>query len=221
MLDSIGWVLSVYKDDAEVECELQNFGLPGGSALIHAPCWASGWTSSMRSLALRRIVPLMHTGMRYDQAVASIAEYGHHSQRFVVGAGQHTYLPSFYEPERKYAHKSDRVGSRCSAMAGLATQPRGAALEPPAKWSTPSFGEYGPPTAVHIEMARDLSRPKDERDKVKALRGVPRPATNKPASSSPPPLATAPKPPSWKSGCCTGSNKANVPTRLKHSTWPV
>lgn len=172
MLDSIAWVLSVYKDDTEVECELQKIGLPGRSAVVHALLGIRFDKFHALSLkALRRIVPLMHAGMRYDQAVASIAEYGHHSQRFVTGAGTHTYLPSFYEPQRRYAHKSDRVGSMVFRD-GL-DLPRNPvvlrALNQARKVVNAIIREYGPPSAVHIEMARDLSRPLDERRDIEKL----------------------------------------------------
>jgi hypothetical protein len=50
--------------------------------------------------ALRQIVPHMERGLRYDEAVAQIPAYGHHSQRVVLGTGTRRYLPSFYKDER-------------------------------------------------------------------------------------------------------------------------
>jgi len=43
----------------------------------------------------------MEQGQRYDEAVANIPEYGHHSQLHKVGAGVHKYLPPFYKERDK------------------------------------------------------------------------------------------------------------------------
>lgn len=171
-LDNIAWVLSVYKDDAEVQSGLAQLHLPGGQRMVNALLALRFDKFHALSLkALRRIVPLMQAGMRYDEAVARIPEYGHHSQRFVAGAGQHTYLPPFYESTRKYADKNDRIGSMVFKD-GLDV-PRNPvvlrALNQARKVVNAVIRQYGPPNTVHIEMARDLSRPLDERREVQKL----------------------------------------------------
>lgn len=172
VLDSLAWVLSVYKDDAEVEAELHKLCLPEADAMVQALLTIRFDKFSNLSLkALRRIVPLMQSGLRYDEAVAQIPEYGHHSQRFVVGQGQHLYLPSFYEPQREYRHKTDAIGSMVFRQD--MDVPRNPvvlrALNQARKVVNAIIRVYGPPSAVHIEMARDLSRPLDERREVEKL----------------------------------------------------
>jgi CRISPR-associated endonuclease Csn1 len=78
-LDQIAVILSVFKEDDEKERELKTLSLPGGERLIQALLELSFDKFHALSLkALRRIVPLMEKGMRYDEAVAEIPEYGHH-----------------------------------------------------------------------------------------------------------------------------------------------
>lgn len=80
-LDRIAWVLSVFKDGEEVERELRALDLPGGETAVQALLEISFDKFHALSLkALRRIVPHMEKGLRYDEAVAAIPEYGHHSK---------------------------------------------------------------------------------------------------------------------------------------------
>lgn len=91
-LDSIGWVLSVYKDDSEVERELAALALPQAQAVIPVLLGLRFDKFHALSLkALRQIVPHMERGLRYDEAVAQISAYGHHSQRVVPGTGTRRY----------------------------------------------------------------------------------------------------------------------------------
>ncbi|MCL2309684.1 MAG: type II CRISPR RNA-guided endonuclease Cas9, partial [Proteobacteria bacterium] len=99
-LDQIAWVLSVYKDGAEVEQELRKLSLPGGEKMIEALSEISFDKFHNLSLkALRKIVPHMETGLRYDEACEK-AGY-HHSQLFKAGEGQQKYLPPFYSGRDK------------------------------------------------------------------------------------------------------------------------
>lgn len=170
LLDQIATVLSVYKDGTEVEQQLRRLPLPDPGACIAVLEKISFDKFSSLSLkALRRIVPLMEAGARYDEAVAQIPEYGHHSQRVSADAAKRLYLPPFYENARKYQGKNDRVGSM--QLRDDANIPRNPvvlrALNQARKVVNALIREYGSPMAVHIEMARDLSRPLDERNKVK------------------------------------------------------
>ncbi|MBO9681031.1 MAG: type II CRISPR RNA-guided endonuclease Cas9 [Acidovorax sp.] len=169
LLDTIAWVLSVYKDGAETEQQLRQLALPEPDASIAVLEKLSFDKFSSLSLkALRRIVPLMETGLRYDEAVAQIPEYGHHSQRIDPDMPRRLYLPPFYESQRKYG-KNDQVGSM--QFRKDANIPRNPvvlrALNQARKVVNALIRQYGSPMAVHIEMARDLSRPLDERNKVK------------------------------------------------------
>ena len=163
LLDSIAWVLSVYKDDVEVERELGKLNLPGGQAIIDALGEVRFDKFSNLSLkALRQIVPHMETGLRYDEACAA-AGY-HHSQLFKLGEGEARYLPPFYSGRDKNGRmvfNDDMDIPRNPVVLRALNQAR--------KVLNALIREYGSPASVHIEMARDLSRPMDERSKIKKL----------------------------------------------------
>lgn len=170
LLDQIATVLSVYKDGAEVEQQLRQLPLPEPDACMAVLEKLSFDKFSSLSLkALRRIVPLMQSGLRYDEAVAQIPEYGHHSQLTQPDAQKHLYLLAFYEAQREYKNKNDRIGSM--KFRDDANIPRNPvvlrALNQARKVVNALICKHGSPMAVHIEMARDLSRPLDERNKVK------------------------------------------------------
>lgn len=170
LLDQVAWVLSVYKDGAEITEQLRKLPLPEPEASIAILEKISfDKFSSLSLAALRRIVPLMEKGLRYDEAVAQIPEYGHHSQIVKPDAAKHLYLPPFYDNEREYRSKSDRVGSmKFRKDANIPRNPVVLrSLNQTRKVVNALIRQYGSPMAVHIEMARDLSRPMDERNKVK------------------------------------------------------
>lgn len=156
-LDAIAWVLTVYKDDAEIERELAKLNLPGGRAMVDALSELSFDKFSNLSLkALRRIVPFMETGLRYDEA-CEVAGY-HHSQLFKAGEGTEVYLPPFYtgrDDKGRMVFNDDMDIPRNPVVLRALNQAR--------KVVNALIREYGSPHAVHIEMARDLSRPLDER----------------------------------------------------------
>ena len=163
LLNQIAWVLSVYKDDEEVETELRKLPLPNAEEMVDALLDIRFDKFHALSLkALRRIVPLMEQGQRYDEAVAHIPEYGHHSQLHKVGEGEHKYLPPFYsgrDKDGRMVFSDDMDIPRNPVVLRALNQAR--------KVVNALIHEYGSPHAVHIEMARDLSRPLDERNKVK------------------------------------------------------
>ncbi|MCL1826208.1 MAG: type II CRISPR RNA-guided endonuclease Cas9 [Betaproteobacteria bacterium] len=161
LLDQIAWTLSVFKDGDEVERELRKLSLPGGEKMIEALSEISFDKFHNLSLkALRKIVPHMEAGLRYDEACEK-AGY-HHSQLFKAGEGQYKYLPPFYSGRDKdgrmvFDDKEDIP--RNPVVLRSLNQAR--------KVLNALVSRYGSPSAVHIEMARDLSRPMDERNKVK------------------------------------------------------
>lgn len=164
-LDQIAWVLSVYKDDDEVKSELQKLQLPQAEQTIAVLLGIRFDKFHALSLkALRQIVPHMERGLRYDEAVAQIPEYGHHSQRVVLGTGAHKYLPPFYEGRD---HRGTMVFREDVDVPRNPVVLR--ALNQARKIVNALIKQYGSPTAVHIEMARDLSRPLDERRDIKKL----------------------------------------------------
>ena len=164
-LDEIGWVLSVYKDDDEIRNELKKLALPGGQSMIDVLMDIRFDTFHALSLkALRRIVPLMESGKRYDEAVASIPEYGHHSQLSKRGEASFKYLPPFYEGRTVHGSmkfREDLDVPRNPVVLRALNQAR--------KVLNALIREYGSPNEVHIEMARDLSRPLKERRDIEKL----------------------------------------------------
>ena len=165
LFDQIAWVLSVYKDDAEVETELHKLNLPNAEKMIDALLDIRFDKFSNLSLkALSKIVPFMEQGQRYDEAVANIPEYGHHSQLHIVGAGEHKYLPPFYsgrDKDGRMVFNDDMDIPRNPVVLRALNQAR--------KVVNALIKEYGAPHEVHIEMARDLSRPLDERRDIEKL----------------------------------------------------
>lgn len=152
-LDDIAWVLSVYKDDAEVSSELRKLQLPGGDKMVDALLDLRFDKFHALSLkALRKIVPHMEAGLRYDEACAR-AGY-HHSQVYVAGAGDYKYLPPFYarrEKDGRMVFREDMDVPRNPVVLRALNQAR--------KVVNAVIRQYGAPQEVHIEMARDLSRP--------------------------------------------------------------
>jgi CRISPR-associated endonuclease Csn1 len=165
LLDQIAWVLTVYKEDAEVQTELRELDLPNAEKMIDTLLDIRFDKFSNLSLkALRQIVPFMEQGLRYDEAVANIPEYGHHSQLHKVGTGENKYLPPFYkerDKEGRMVFNDDMDIPRNPVVLRALNQAR--------KVVNALIKEYGSPHQVHIEMARDLSRPLDERREVEKL----------------------------------------------------
>ena len=160
LLDQIAWVLSVYKEDVEVETELRKLDLPNKDKMVGTLLDIRFDKFSNLSLkALRKIVPHMEAGLRYDEACEK-AEY-HHSQLHKIGEGEHKYLPPFYsgrEKDGRMVFDEDMDIPRNPVVLRALNQSR--------KVVNALIKKYGSPHAVHIEMARDLSRPFDERRKV-------------------------------------------------------
>lgn len=159
--DQIAWVLSVHKDDDEVRAELAKLPLPNRDALIDALLNIRFDKFHALSLkALRAIVPPMEKGLRYDEACVE-AGY-HHSQLHKVGEGEHKYLPPLYagrDKDGRMRFAEDADIPRNPVVLRSLNQAR--------KVVNAIIRRHGSPAAVHIEMARDLSRPLDERNKIK------------------------------------------------------
>jgi CRISPR-associated endonuclease Csn1 len=161
LLDAIAWVLSVYKEDEEVVAELRKLQLPGSEKTVDALLDIRFDKFHALSLkALRGIVPHMQNGMRYDEA-CSAAGY-HHSQLYVAGKGTSKTLPPLYSDRDKSGRmifNEDLDVPRNPVVLRAINQAR--------KVLNALVKTYGSPTRVHIELARDLSRPFDERRDIK------------------------------------------------------
>lgn len=160
LLDQMAWVLSVFKDDAEVERELGKLNLPAADRMIPALQEIRFETFSNLSLkALRKILPHMESGLRYDEACEK-AGY-HHSQLHEAGKGEHKYLPPLYsgrDQSGRMMFNEDFDVPRNPVVLRALNQAR--------KVVNALIRAYGSPHAVHIEMARDLSRPLNERREI-------------------------------------------------------
>ncbi len=163
LLDEIARVLSVYKDDDEARAELNKLDLPNPQHMIEALLDIRFDKFHALSLAaLYKILPFMETGMRYDEAVAAIPEYGHHSQLYKGGEGLHRTLPPLYagrDKDGRMVFAEDADIPRNPVVLRALNQAR--------KVVNAIVRRYGSPLVVNIEMARDLSRPLDERNKIK------------------------------------------------------
>lgn len=161
LLDQIAWVLSVYKDDEEVERELNALALPNKVKMVEALLGVRFDKFSNLSLkALYKIVPHMALGLRYDEACVE-AGY-HHSQLVKPDDDKQKYLPAFYsarDKTGKLIFNEDLDIPRNPVVLRALNQAR--------KVINALIKQYGSPDAVHIEMARDLSKPFDERRKIK------------------------------------------------------
>ena len=161
LLDSVAWMLSVYKDDEEVERELNGLSLPNKPRMVDALQHIRFDKFSNLSLkALRNIVPNMERGLRYDEACIE-AGY-HHSQLVQPDEKKLHYLPPFYSARDKTGRlvfNEDIDVPRNPVVLRALNQAR--------KVMNALIKQYGSPYQVNIEMARDLSRPFDERRKIK------------------------------------------------------
>ena len=97
--------------------------------------------------------------MRYDEACEKVGY--HHSQLHKIGAGEYKYLPPFYsgrDKDGRMKFDEDMAIPRNPVVLRALNQAR--------KVVNALIREYGSPYEVHIEMARDLSRPFKERKAI-------------------------------------------------------
>lgn len=143
-LDTLAEALTVYKEDDAARAWLAEGGVE--EAVIEAALGIS-FTQFIHvsQKALAGILPFLEKGRRYDEAAAD-AGYNH-SQPKGENA-KSTYLPP-----------PDRTSITNPVVRRALNQAR--------KLVNAVIRRYGPPMAVHIELARDLSRPHDERRDIK------------------------------------------------------
>lgn len=160
LLDQIAWVLSIYKEDDEVERELNKLNLPNKAKMVDVLLGLRFDKFSNLSLkALYKIVPVMEQGKRYDEACLE-AGY-HHTQIAKTDAEKQRYLPPFYTAR-------DQTGKLIfNENLDIPRNPVVLrALNQACKVCNALIKKYGSPYQVNIEMARDLSKPFDERRKI-------------------------------------------------------
>lgn len=161
LYDEIARVLSIYKEDEEVERELNKLDLPNKSKMVDVLQTIRFEQFSNLSLkALYKILPHMEQGERYDAACLT-AGY-HHSQLHKIGTGEHKYLPAFYigrDKDGRLKFNEDLDIPRNPVVLRALNQAR--------KVINAIIKKYGSPDQVHIEMARDLSKSFDDRRDIK------------------------------------------------------
>lgn len=142
-LDELAYAQTVYKDDREARAYLQGKGID--ESVISAVLTVS-FTEFIRlsAKALGKILPFMAQGQCYDEAVLE-AGYTHHSQTQVKEKSR--YIPKISKEEI-----TNPVVYR--------------ALNQARKLVNAIVQEYGAPMSVHIELARDLNKPFDERKRI-------------------------------------------------------
>ncbi|MBJ6609571.1 MAG: type II CRISPR RNA-guided endonuclease Cas9 [Candidatus Thiothrix moscowensis] len=142
-LDTIAYALTVFKEDVESRQWLTKQGVEND--IIEAVLEVS-FADFIRlsRKALLKILPFMEQGLRYDEAVQD-AGYAHHSQQDTSQKSR--LLPAF--------SKDDVVNPVVYRSLNQARKLVNAIVQ-----------KYGAPSAVHIELARDLSKPFDERKKI-------------------------------------------------------
>ncbi|WP_338846133.1 type II CRISPR RNA-guided endonuclease Cas9 [Massilia sp. W12] len=143
-LEALAWTLSCFKDDDEIRKALAQAGFADAiieSALEHSFSDFIGLSVK----ALKRILPFMQAGRRYDEAVQD-AGYTHHSA-LPLSQGKR---PRLSPPRRE--DFANPVVYR--------------AINQARKMVNALIDQYGSPARVHIELARDLAKPFDERQKI-------------------------------------------------------
>jgi CRISPR-associated endonuclease Csn1 len=150
-LDAIGTILSVYKTDTEIRAQLGKLKLAEEiiEALLNVGTFSGFKHLSLTALA--KILPHMEQGKRYDEACTA-AGYVHYSPDSHETTNR--LLPSFYTGKAK---------DGTMKFNPILEVPRNPivlrALNQARKVVNAIIREYGQPRRVHIEMARDLSKP--------------------------------------------------------------
>lgn len=146
-LDTIGYALTCFKDDKEITDFLIDKGIEGEiiESLLDISFEKFGHLSQK---AIKNILPYLEQGQRYDEA--SLSAGYHHSQ--IHHCKKSKYLPA-----------PDREIFRNPVVYRATNQAR--------KLVNAIIKQYGPPEAIHIELARDLSNPYAERKKIEKAQG--------------------------------------------------
>lgn len=145
ILDAIGTAFSVYKTDEDISKALQDLRLPESvlNELLRGVSFDGFIHLSIK--ALKKILPLMEQGKRYDEACKDV--YGNHHSGSLKTESQ-ILLPPI---------PADDI--RNPVVLRTLTQAR--------KVVNAIIRRYGSPARVHIEMARELGKSFADRDKIK------------------------------------------------------
>jgi CRISPR-associated endonuclease Csn1 len=137
-LDRIAEILTIYKTQAEVEHHLLEIGL-SHQDIIHLSQLAPEGFGSLSLVAAKKLLPLMLHGFRYDEACKKLDL--HHSK---LEKATKNLLPPI-----------DSESIMNPVVIRSFSQAR--------KVVNAIIRKYGLPSAIHVESARDLQKPFDER----------------------------------------------------------
>lgn len=142
-LDDLAYAQTAFKDDNEARDWLRARGMEDGviEAVLTVPF---DKFQHLSLKAMRNLLPHLEAGLRYDEAVQA-AGYEHHSQ--ISQTIKSRYLPPISKDDF-----ANPVVYR--------------ALNQARKLVNAIVREYGSPARIHIELARDLNRPFDERKRI-------------------------------------------------------
>jgi CRISPR-associated endonuclease Csn1 len=143
LMDAIALALSVYKSDAELTPKLAALGFTPEEveALL-----SIDYTSfiQLSTLCLHRLLPHLEAGLRYDEACEA-AGYNHAQPK--AERGKLKKLPALSPNDVRNPVVFRSLNQARKVINALIRQ-------------------YGSPCAVHVELARDLSKPFDERKDI-------------------------------------------------------
>lgn len=143
-LNALAYAQTVFKDDREARDWLAQQGVE--PQVIEAVLEVSFSEFIRLSVkALDRILPFMEQGRRYDEAV-QLAGYAHHSNLHAA------------QSKSRLIPKINKDDIPNPVVYRALNQAR--------KLVNAIVRKYGPPASVHIELARDLNKPFDERRQI-------------------------------------------------------
>ena len=157
--NQIALILSVYKDDEEVNAQLKKLNLGDNeiNALIDI---RFAKFSALSEKALSKIVPYMEQGLRFDEACSKVG-----FKHYLQSQEEHTkskYLPPLYIGK-------DKTGSMIlnDEIEDLPKNPVVLrAINQTRNVVNAVIKKYGSPSAVHVELGRELTKTKEERSKL-------------------------------------------------------
>lgn len=142
-LDAIASAITLYRDDDRIRTELQNADISTAETEAVLSCQFENFIR-LSLTALRKILPFMEQGLRYDEATEK--------------AGYLHYAPQAQGVKTGRIPAPDKNIIRNPVVYRSLNQSR--------KLINAIVKHYGPPAAIHIEMARDLSNPLSERRSI-------------------------------------------------------
>jgi CRISPR-associated endonuclease Csn1 len=146
ILDGIGLALSIYKSDEEILPELHKLGLTeaekGALLVLDFKDFLK-----ISQKAIQKLLPHMEKGLRYDEACA-LPEVGYNHSQPQAATNSYITLPKI-----EYRDIRNPVVYR--------------ALNQARKVLNELIRVYGSPCAVHVELARDLSKSFEERMEIR------------------------------------------------------